>query len=167
MSTLIEKIASDEVIDTAYQWLCKKREHYHFNADVWQVRRSWHEKKPLLQAQLLSGQYQFRQLRLILCQDQQIEWWSSMDALVLKAMSLVLTKHLKPILSPRCFHLAGHGGLKRAVREVADNLSEHTFVFRTDVKSYYASINHSILMEIVGKYVHEEAVLCLLCSTLY
>ena len=85
-----------------------------------------------------------------------------MDALVLKAITIVLTEHLQPILSPRCFHLAGNGGLKGAVREVAANLTKHTFVFRTDVKSYYASINHTILMEIVGKYVHDEGVLCLL-----
>ncbi|NEO63348.1 MAG: hypothetical protein F6J98_24080 [Moorea sp. SIO4G2] len=162
MSSLIEKIASDEVIDAAYQWLCKKRAHYHYNADVWQVRRWWHEKKPQIQAQIVSGQYQFRELRLIRGEEQSFEWWSSLDALVLKAMTIVLTEHLKPILSPLCFHLAGHGGLKGAVREVAENVSEHTFVFRTDVKSYYASINHSILMEIVGKYVSEEAVKCLL-----
>ncbi|WAN68866.1 reverse transcriptase/maturase family protein [Moorena producens JHB] len=162
MSTLIEKIASDEVIDKAYQWLCQKREHYHPNADVWQVRRWWHEKKPLIQGQIRSGHYQFRELRLIRGKEESNEWWSSMDALVLKAITIVLTEHLKPVLSPLCFHLAGHGGLKGAVREVAENLSENTFVFRTDVKSYYASINHSILMEIVGKYVTDEAVLCLL-----
>ncbi|NEO96202.1 MAG: reverse transcriptase, partial [Moorea sp. SIO3G5] len=91
---------------------------------------------------------------------------SSLDALVLKAMTIVLTEQLTPVLSPRCFHLAGHGGLKGAVREVAENVSDHTFVFRTDVKSYYASINHGILMEIVGKYVSEEAVKCLLWSYL-
>ncbi|NES66140.1 MAG: hypothetical protein F6K24_13190 [Okeania sp. SIO2D1] len=96
MSTLLEKIASDEAIDTAYQWLCKKRQHYHPNADVWQLRRWWHEKKPILQAQILSGNFQFRELRLIRGEEKSIEWWSSLDALVLKAMTIVLTEHLKP-----------------------------------------------------------------------
>ena len=35
-------------------------------------------------------------------------------------------------------------------------------MFRTDVQGYYASINHHILMEIVGRYVQDEAVLALL-----
>ena len=87
MSTLLEKIASDEAINAAYQWLCKKRLHYHPNADVWQVRRWWHEKKPVLQAQILSGNFQFRELRLIRGEEKSIEWWSSLDALVLKAMT--------------------------------------------------------------------------------
>ncbi len=91
-----------------------------------------------------------------------IEYWSSLDALVLKAIAIVLTEHLKPHLSERCFHLAGTGGMKAAVREVSSNLAQHEFVFRTDVKSYYASINHQILMEIVGRYVQDEAVLALL-----
>ena len=163
---LIDLIASDHVIDTAYQWMCKKRAHHHFNSDVWQVRRWWHEKKPILQKLLLSGNYQFRELRQIQGEDHLIEFWSSQDALVLKAMSIVLTDHLKPHLSDQVFHLAGTGGLKGAVREVNANLSAHQFVFRTDVKGYYASINHHILMEIIKTYVQDEKVLALLWAYL-
>ncbi len=219
---LIDLIASDNVIDAAYQWMCEKRAHHHFNSDVWQVRRWWDEKKPLLQQQLRSGTYQFRELRQFWGEDQLIEYWSSQDALVLKAMSIVLTEHLYPHLTRNedpppvplfdppqpplekgepadasllvgsgkpedasllvdsgtlnpvppllrgvrgdryPFHLAGSGGMKGAVREVAANLAENEFVFRTDVKGYYASINHDILMEIVGRYVHDEKVLVLL-----
>ncbi|MEH1831974.1 MAG: hypothetical protein V7L29_07855 [Nostoc sp.] len=61
----------------------------------------------------------------------------------------------KPHLSPRCFHLAGNGGMKAAVREVAAHLSENAFVFRTDVKGYYASIDQEILFEMVRKYVND------------
>ena len=81
---------------------------------------------------------------------------------MLKAITIVLTEHLKPHLSERCFHLAGSGGMKAAVRDVAENLPDYEFVFRTDVKGYYASINHHILMKIVERYVREETVLALL-----
>ena len=142
---LIEQIASDNVIDAAFEWLCEKRAHHHFNSDVWQVRRWWQQKKRLLQQQIRSGTYQFRVLRTFWSEGQYIEYWSSLDALVLKAMSIVLSEHLKPHLSERCFHLAGSGGMKAAVREVAENLPNYEFVFRTDVKGYYASINHHII----------------------
>ena len=36
---LIERVASDGLIDRAYGWLCKVRKDYHHNDDVWQVRR--------------------------------------------------------------------------------------------------------------------------------
>ena len=77
----------------------------------------------------------------------------------IKALSIVLTEHLKPHLSPRCYHLAGNGGLKGAVREVAAHLPEQKFVFRTDVKGYYASINHDILLGLLREYVSDEAVI--------
>ena len=54
---------------------------------------------------------------------------------MLKATALVLARHLEPYLSPRCYHLAGRGGAKAAVRAVAENLDGNAFVFRTDVKS--------------------------------
>lgn len=86
--TLIDEIASDAVLKAAYQWLCEKRAHHHLNADVWQILRWWQEKKPLLQQQLRSGRYRFRELHLIWGKDQCIESWFSIDALVLKAITL-------------------------------------------------------------------------------
>ena len=85
---MISQISSDEVLELAYQWLCEKRAHYHFNGDVWQIRRWWTKKKASIQKLLLAGQYRFRELRLIRGKERDIEWWSSMDALVLKAISL-------------------------------------------------------------------------------
>ncbi|NEO79424.1 hypothetical protein [Moorena sp. SIO4G3] len=134
---LIDLIASDQVIDQAFEWVCLKRAHYHYNGDIWQLRRWWHEKKPRLQQQIRAGTYRFRELRQIKGKEHIIEWWSSQDAMVLKAIAIVLTEHLRPNLSTRCFHLAGTGGLKAAVREVDQHKEDNTFVFRTDVKGYY------------------------------
>ncbi|NEO96000.1 MAG: hypothetical protein F6K56_39970, partial [Moorea sp. SIO3G5] len=159
---LIEQIASNQVLDQAFAWVCDSRAHYHFNGDIWHLRRWWHEKKTFIQGLLRSGSYRFRELRRIRAEDRIIEWWHSQDALVLKAISIVLSEHLFPHLSPRCFHLAGTGGMKGAVREVSAHLWENKFVFRTDVKGYYASINQNILMEIVKQYVTDDLVLALL-----
>jgi retron-type reverse transcriptase len=49
---------------------------------------------------------------------------------------------------------------------VQADLPSHEFVFRTDVQGYYASINHQVLIEIVGRYVSDELVLSLLWSYL-
>lgn len=107
---MLDQIVSDAVIDAAYGWLCDKRQNYHHNNDVWQLRRWWNEKKPLLQAQLLAGTYRFREQRLIRGVERTVELWSAMDMLVLKAVALVLGDHLQPHLSERVFHWAGSGG---------------------------------------------------------
>lgn len=158
-TSLIDIITSDGVMQRAYDWVCLRRLDYHYNHDVWQLRRWWDEKKPLIVAQLLAGTYRFRELRVVHSQGEVKEIWAAQDALVLKALALGLTSVLEPDLSPRCFHLAGTGGLKGAVREVAAHLPIHEFVFRTDVKGYYASMNHDVLYNILKQYVSDPVVL--------
>lgn len=69
-----------------------------------------------------------------------------------------LTEQLWRILpkSPACTHLRGHGGLKGAIQAVQAALSQYRFVFRTDVKSYYASIDHHKLMDQLAAHVKDR-----------
>jgi RNA-directed DNA polymerase len=159
---LMEEIASDEVLEEAYTWLCKRRENYSHNDEVWEVRFRWEQTKPSLQRQLLAGQYRFSSLKRIHRNDEDLEIWSALDSLVLKAIAIVLTRHLAPSLSKRCTHLAGNGGAKAAVREALDKLPENKFVFRTDVKSYYASIRHDILHAQLAQHIDDPRLLDLL-----
>ena len=79
---------------------------------------------------------------------------------MLKALALVLAHHL-PV--PRsCTHVPGHGGAKAAVRAVWRRLPENRFVLRTDVRSYYASIDHHRLIDQLGEVIQDRAVLSLL-----
>lgn len=67
---------------------------------------------------------------------------------MLKALTIVLTQAWTDRLSHRCFHVAGRGGAKAAVRQVSEAAhQELPFVFRSDVKKYHDSIDHDILME--------------------
>jgi hypothetical protein len=93
---LIPQIASDEVLELAFAWLCDRRKQHHYNSDVWQVRRWWQEKKALVQAQLLAGTFRFRELRRIRRKERVTESWASLDALVLKAVAIVLTPQTQP-----------------------------------------------------------------------
>ena len=125
-----------KVLDTAYAWLCKQRNHWPADADVWSLRFHWSCEKPRVQAELREGRYRFEPLSRVTGKDGEVmHLWSARDALVLKALALVLAEHLP--VSPRCVHVKGHGGAKAAVRGVALHLSDNAFVLRTDVKSYY------------------------------
>ncbi len=74
-------------------------------------------------------------------------------------LPVVLGELLYPKLSKSCVHLPGNGGAKGAVRDIHDNLPDYEFVFRSDVKSYYASINHVILMEQLWELLPDASVL--------
>ena len=162
----IYEITTDEVLEQAFQWLCQRRKKYSHNDDVWLVRYRWNDLKPWLQAELVAGRYRFSPLKRIHLGHENLEIWSALDSLVLKAIAIVLTKHLAPTLSKRCTHLAGNGGAKAAVREVLANLPTNKFVFRTDVKSYYASIDHDILLCQLQQHICDAPLLSLISQYL-
>ena len=104
------------------------------------------------------GQYRFDALDEIRLADGPRTIWKAQDALVLKAMAMVLTESLKPHLSKNCVHVKSHGGAKQAVRKIAQNLQPGQFVMRSDVKGYYASIDHFILMQQFCDWVDDRSV---------
>jgi len=107
--SLIERIASPQVLQQAFAWLCRQRKDYPEGNDVWDLRRRWNQIQLQLRADLLSGAYRLRTPERIRREDSVIELWSSLDALVLKAAAIVLRKYLRTWLSSR------YGGTVRRV----------------------------------------------------
>lgn len=91
-----------------------------------------------------------------------IHLWSSLDALVLKVVAAVLPEQVSLHLS--CAHIKGHGGLKGAVRELQEALPDNQFVMKTDVKGYYATIDHTILLNQLEKDIKSPFLFRLLCQ---
>ena len=138
---ILAAMASDTTLDAAFEWLCKRRKNYPASADIWDFRCNWLQEKALIRSDLLSGEYRYGLMgRVELADGEEIDLWSARDALVLKAMSIAL----QPVLpvSRACVHVKGHGGAKSAVQRIMRNLGVNSFVMRTDVKSFYASIDH-------------------------
>ena len=143
----IHDLITDDVLDAAYDWLCRQRhDYYPDHADVWTLRRTWATAKATLRADLLAGRYRLGLLRRIVNRDgDRLDLWAARDAVVLKALALVLGTRLP--CSRRCTHLKGHGGSAGARRQVRQALPSHCFVLRTDVREYYASIDHDRLLD--------------------
>jgi RNA-directed DNA polymerase len=159
--TILEQLASDDVLNAAYEWLCRRRRDYSANSDVWGFRRCWPREKESIKRELHAGSFRFSLLSRVTLKDgKETDLWSARDALVLKAVAIVLAKHLP--VAPRCTHLKGHGGAKYAVREVRDHLAVNRFVLRTDVKSCYASIDHLLLLDQLAVHIKDRRVLNLI-----
>ncbi len=67
-------------------------------------------------------------------------------------------KHSPPV-STRCTHVKGHGGAKAAVRQVLQHLPANRFVLGTDVKAYYSSIDHFLLLDQLAEIIRDKRVL--------
>lgn len=87
--------------------------------------------------------------------------WCAQDTLVLKAISLVLIQKVSLRLSDDCYHLAGKG-LKACVRKVKKDASHYRYVCRSDVNSYYATMDHDLLMLQLRELIPDSALLALI-----
>ncbi len=82
----------------------REEKDYSHNDEVWDIRFRWTEFKPDLQKALLAGEYNISSQIVINTPERRAELWHAKDALVLKAISMVLGEHLKPVLSHSCYH---------------------------------------------------------------
>ncbi len=66
---IVAERTSDEVLDTAYGWLCRRRRDYPADADVWSFRQGWAREKDRLKAALAGGRYRFGLLARVTLKD--------------------------------------------------------------------------------------------------
>ena len=160
MDITLDDILDEGSLESAYTWLCKRRRNYPDHADVWNFCRHGRREIDRLRRELLDGSYRLGLLsRTTLENGEEVDLFSARDALVLKALALVMGSRLS--FSRNCTHLKGNGGGKGAVRRVCRHLKQHRFVIRTDVKSYYASIDHQCLIERLSRVIQDPRVLSL------
>jgi RNA-directed DNA polymerase len=146
----LNDIFTPSTLDTAYLWLCKQRRNFPTNADIWHLRFHWHRVRQDLLQSLNKQDYTFVPLSVVNKADgESIHLWSSQDALVLKMLAMALPDALA--LSPHCTHIKGHGGLKTTVSALYAALPDYRYVMKTDVKRYYESIDHTILLKQLDK----------------
>jgi len=141
-------------LDDTYRWLCRQRKHFPADADIWHLRFRYPCIKYALLWWINSGQYRFSpQQKIIKSDGEVIHLWGSQDVLVMKLMSSTLQTMLP--LSPRCTHVKGHCGLKQSIADVQKHLGEYKYACKTDVKSYYESIDQYRLMEMINDTVRD------------
>jgi hypothetical protein len=158
---MINELVNTDLLNESFSWLCKQRKHFPANSDVWDVRFHWNKIKPQLIDELISNTFNFQPLQKVTKSSVEvIHLWTSIDSVVLKLLSLVLQRYLPS--SKLCTHLKWHGGSKQTVTSIQSKITNNTFVFRTDVKSYYESINHEILLDNLSVYIKDKIVMNLL-----
>jgi retron-type reverse transcriptase len=70
-----------------------------------------------------------------------------------------IQERLKPFLLKTCYHLKGHRGLKGAVRDVMKHLPKYKFFCKTDVHSYYDSIDHYTMLMKLHDYIVDQTII--------
>ncbi len=93
-SLTAEVLADDASLDAGFEWLCKHRQDWPADADVWAFRRDWPQEKVRMQQELRLGIYAVGLLfRVTLWRDgepAEVDLWSARDAVVMKALAGLL-----------------------------------------------------------------------------
>ena len=75
--------------------------------------------------------------------------WSKRTKVLFHSTFCELRIRLLKCLTPHCTHVKKRGGVKGTVRWLYRRLNDFSFVARFDIASYYNSINHSILLNLL------------------
>lgn len=155
-------------IESAYQWLNQQRKSYPDNADIWHLRFHWQRERKFILSELNKGEYHFSPLQIIKkSTGETIALWSSRDALVLKMLTRILTPSLP--VHPLCEHVKGNGGGRQSALRIHHHLRRRAtpFVFRTDIKGYYAAIDKQRLYDQLTRHVSHPVLRNLLWQFLH
>ena len=137
-------------LSIATTWLEKTRKTMHRvseNSPWWAF--AWEFPKKIRQAveKLLAGMHHFEPLKSYAFDDEVVLTWDYQDRFALHLLWQIIRPVAKHIIPERSYHL--HKGTRQCLQDVQQMLDRQSFGFfmRLDVKSYYASINHRILLE--------------------
>jgi len=109
---------------------------------------------------IINGTYTPRFLKRHYFQDEMVDQLHLSD----RILQNLLLKQLKPtfahVMNPNCYHLHGPSGVKWATQRIKEVLAEQqpNYIIRADIKSYYKSIQHHLLLQDVKQHYHDPNV---------
>lgn len=162
-TNLMSEITTSAVLDEAFSYIYQSRKKDNANSDIWDLSLRWLQIKKDMREKLLSGVYQLSPVVLYHSKNNGfLTRWSAEDAVVLKALSLILTDHVISPPDKRCMHLKSNGGLKGAVNSLANGIKNYRFVIKSDVASFYDSMTHSLVMHHCKEIIKDKRVLSII-----
>ena len=155
----MSQVANDISLDNAFAIVRAKKIDAHHNDDFWHLAHHWNETKVQIIQELKAGKYHIAPVKHIYSSEAQmmLSVFTAQDQVVLKALSVVIEKRAKSSLGLRnVMHMKGHGGLKAAVNLAKRHVSQGAYIYKTDIKDYYKTIDHEILLNQLKKITKRQ-----------
>lgn len=149
-------------LDEAYLWLCQQRITCSANNSIWDLRYCWLGLKNQLMLDIFAATYKLSPLQRIDNNLDGVKVWTASDSLVLKAITIYLSKFMPEKDLGQARHLKGRGGIHAAVAEVQAAKAGYKFILKSDIYHYYESMDHSVLMSICARYISSPILLDLI-----
>lgn len=148
---LLKQSISDDNLDDALAWLQKTAKDQD-NSDVWHYSKHWDTHKIQLQQKVQNGSFTFQTVKEVAIKNkdgktEHREIRCAEDRLLIRAISQSLKPIFEQRIAPECTQLSGRGGTQKPVEDSHAQLLKQpkAHVMKSDVKGYYAHIDHFIL----------------------
>jgi RNA-directed DNA polymerase len=109
---------------------------------------------------IINGTYTPRFLKRHYFKDEMVDQLHLSD----RILQNVLLKQLKPtftnVMNPNCYHLYGPSGVKLATQRIKEVIAvqQPKYIIRADIKSYYKSIQHHLLIQDIKHHYSDKNV---------
>ena len=139
-----------------YEKLRKQKQSASVNSDWWAVGFSF-SCFLICISKFVQGTYKFSPMQQFRFDDECVRVWNYADRMIVRLFLHILKPTFKHIISKYCFHLAGPSGVKNALHYVQNVMetSQFNYAIRIDIKSYYGSINHKVLIDQVKQHFND------------
>lgn len=138
----------------------KRKRYAHPNHEVHLMARNISDWLTHGVQAIINGTYTPRFLKRHYFKDEMVDQLHLSD----RILQNLLLKQLKPtfahIMNPNCYHLHGPSGVKLATQRIKEalTLQQPKYIIRADIKSYYKSIRHHLLIEDVKRHYSDPNV---------
>lgn len=108
---------------------------------------------------IINGTYTPRCLKRIYFKDGRVDQLHLSDRILQHLLLKQLKSTFSYVMNPNCYHLHGPSGVKLATQQLKTILKEQQpkYIIRADIKSYYKSIQHHLLLQDIKRYYHARA----------
>lgn len=138
----------------------KRKRHAHANHEAHLMARNISDWLTQGVQSIINGTYTPRFLKRYYFKDEMIDQLHLSD----RILQNLLLQQLKPtfshVMNPNCYHLHGPSGVRLATQHIREvvSLEKPKYIIRADIKSYYKSISHHLLIEDVKRYYLDHKV---------
>ncbi len=169
----MSEVVATEGLNESFTNIYKKRKKDNEHSDIWNLSLNWEKEREVISDQLLKGEYQLSPVKVFKGEDKKYYTrFNSKDAIVIKAITNIISNEVQQSLSNKCTHLKGNGGLKGAINNVISSItrhngkdeakSKHKYIVKSDIANFYQTMNHQILLDKCAEIIKDKRILSLL-----
>ena len=164
--THLQNMIADRRVNTAFQWFMEKHGDSGRCVAIAIKERRAEFTHSLVQSIIRNTHKISPSFRVVNDKGEVFEIWQDPDRLIHKLLEQSVRRAFVSSLSKKCIHVKGHGGMKHHLKRLNKALEKYPYVYRTDIKDFYASIPHKALMRMLREKIDDPVIIRLLYETI-